>query len=281
VKQLVIVGYPLGHTLSPIMHNAALDALDLGEKFHYDAYPLQRDELTQFVQSIRSGTLVGANITIPYKTQIMSFLSSFSPESLAVGAVNTLYRDDNQVVGCNTDVTGFREALRGNGVDVQELRATILGAGGAAKAVAYSLIEGGVKKLQILNRTPAHAQILVESLRGHKDIEIGWIQIPTSLKKLPESDLLVNCTPIGMNGHSITETPLPKTLLSEGIVVMDLIYNPKQTRLLREAERAGCKTIDGVDMLVHQGAASFELWTGERAPIEIMRNAVLETLGGS
>lgn len=263
------------------MHNTALKALGINEEYHYDTRPMLREDLPKLVQSIRSGELEGANITIPYKTQIMPFLTSFSPESLAVGAVNTLYRDENQVVGCNTDVIGFTEALREEGVKIQGLRAMILGAGGAAKAVAYALVKAGVENLEILNRTPAHAQVLVESLRGHKEIEIGWIQTPISSERVLESDLLVNCTPVGMSGHSITEIPLSEALLSENMVVMDLIYNPQQTRLLKEAQRIGCRTIDGVDMLVHQGVASFELWTGKSPPVDIMRESVLEALGGS
>jgi shikimate dehydrogenase len=263
------------------MHNAALDKLGIGKEYHYDAHPLQIEELPQLIRSIRRGALEGANITIPYKTEVMSYLSTFTPESLVLGAVNTLYRDENQVVGCNTDVIGFTEALREKGVDVQGLRATIIGAGGAARAVAYALVEEGVGKLDILNRTPTHARNLVESFRGRKDVKASWIQIPVSHEKLPESDLLVNCTPVGMSGYLPNESPLPENQLSKDMVVMDLIYNPRQTRLLRKAESVGCRIIDGIGMFVHQGAASFELWTGVRPSIDVMRNAVLEALGGS
>jgi shikimate dehydrogenase len=280
VKKIVIVGYPLGHTLSPIMQNAALDAMGLRKEYHYDTYPISSEELPRFIQLIGSGTIEGANITIPYKSQIMSLLSCFSPESIAIGAVNTLYRDKEQVVGCNTDVIGFIEALKENNVNVRNLRATILGAGGAAKAVAYALVKEGVERLEILNRTPRHARALAESLRSHKNVEIDWDQISNVHERRLETGLIVNCTPVGMSGHSLTESPLPKVPFSKNVVVMDLIYNPLQTRLLREAEKAGCKTIDGVSMLVHQGAAAFEIWTGERPPINIMRKAVLESLRG-
>ena len=280
MKQLVIVGHPLSHTLSPIMHNTAFKALGLNEEYHYDTRPLLREDLPDFVQSIRNGEIEGGNITIPYKTQIMSLLSSFSTESIVLGAVNTLYRDKGQVVGCNTDVVGFTQALKAKGVDVQGFRAIILGAGGAAKAVAYALIEGGVERLVVLNRTHAHAQFLVDSFHSRKNVEISWVPIPNSKEEMPESDLLVNCTPVGMSGHSPTETPLNASLFSKNMVVMDVVYNPQKTRFLEDAQRVGCKTIDGVDMLVYQGAASFELWTGEKPPVEIMRSAVLEALGG-
>jgi shikimate dehydrogenase len=281
MKKLVIAGYPLGHTMSPIMHNAALDAMGLGSEFHYDTYPITREELPQLVQLIHNATLEGANITIPYKIQVIPFLSSLSPESLAIGAVNTLYRDENQVVGCNTDVQGFLKTLKENDVSIRKLRTTILGAGGAAKAVAHALVREGVEKIVIFNRTPERAQALVESLRNHKVVEVDWSRISIIHERHLETDLIVNCTPIGMSGHSPSESPLHKTLFSKNMVVMDLIYNPLQTRLLKEAEQAGCKTIDGVSMLVHQGAISLEMWTGKKPPMEIMRNVVLESLGGS
>ncbi|MFQ5834008.1 MAG: shikimate dehydrogenase [Candidatus Thorarchaeota archaeon] len=280
MKLLVVVGHPLGHSMSPVMHNASLAAMDLKHEYRYEARPLLKDELPALVESIRTGALEGANITIPYKTEVMTHLTTISEEGLAVGSVNTLYRNDDGVTGCNTDIEGFDEALREQDVDPRGLSATILGAGGAAKAVAFALAEAGVRRLDILNRTQVKAEELATAIERGRNIEIRVGALPTSKHELQESDLLVNCTPVGMRDHSINGTPLRGSLLRKELVVMDLVYNPLRTRFLKEAEEAGCKTIDGSGMLVHQGAASLELWTGREPPIEIMRGAVLEALGG-
>ncbi len=280
MKLIVVVGLQLGHSLSPVMHNAALAAMGLEHEYRYEARPLLKDDLPELVESIRGGALEGANITIPYKTEVMAHLTTISEEGLAVGSVNTLYLSDGDVTGCNTDIKGFDKALREQDVDPHGLSATILGAGGAAKAVAFALAEAGVRRLDILNRTHVRAEELASVIERSRDIEIRVGALPTSKRELQDSDLLVNCTPVGMRDHSINDTPLGDSLLGKELVVMDLVYNPLRTRLLKEAEGIGCKTIDGSGMLVHQGAASLELWTGREPPIEVMRGAVLEALGG-
>jgi shikimate dehydrogenase len=261
------------------MHNAALAELGLDSEFRYEAMPLPSDALRGLVEAIRKRELEGANITIPHKTEVMAYLSTISAESLAVGAVNTLHRENGLVIGSNTDVRGFTEAIREKNVNPRGISAVILGAGGAAKSVAYGLAESGAARLGIFNRTIGAAKRLAMETARERPVEVRTGLTPTE-EDLEESDLLVNCTPVGMAGHSMAESPLKSSMLSSGLVVMDLVYNPLRTKLLLEAEEAGCQTIDGVGMLVHQGAIGFQLWTAKKAPIVVMRDAVLRELGG-
>ncbi|MFW9798970.1 MAG: shikimate dehydrogenase family protein, partial [Candidatus Thorarchaeota archaeon] len=187
MKLLVVVGHPLGHSLSPVMHNAALAAMDLEHEYRYEARQLLKDELPGLVESIRTGALEGANITIPYKTEVMAHLTTISEEGLVVGSVNTLYRSDGDVTGCNTDIRGFDEALRERDVDPHGLSATILGAGGAAKAVAFALAEAGVRRLDLLNRTHVKAEELATLVERGRDIEIRVGALPTSKHELQET----------------------------------------------------------------------------------------------
>ena len=280
MKQLVLIGYPLGHSLSPVMHSAALKAMNLDSKYRYDSKPTLDHELQACVESVKEGILEGANITIPYKTDIMDYLGVISEEATVLGSVNTLYRVDDCVAGCNTDVSGFLESLREHAISLKGLNATILGAGGAARAVAFALIKEGITQLDILNRTLSKAENLIRRLNPKGTCEVHAGTLHTTKVDLSKTDLLINCTPIGMNGHSVTESPVRNNIIHGGMVVMDLVYNPRITTLLRDAEQVGAKTIDGTGMLVHQGAAALEIWVGKKPPIEIMRNAVVQALGG-
>ncbi|MFW9786038.1 MAG: shikimate dehydrogenase [Candidatus Thorarchaeota archaeon] len=279
MKQLILIGDPVGHSLSPLMHNAALREMSLDMEFRYEARPTRFDELESQAISIRNGMIEGANITVPYKREIMRFLDEVSKVASVVGSVNTLYREGDRVHGNNTDVSGFLKSLREKAITLNGKRATILGAGGAARSVAYALIQSRVARLDILNRTLANAIELATSLRNQATCELHVWEDPTSFD-FDKTDLVVNCTPIGMHGHSISQSPLDGIDLHSELTVVDLVYNPRRTKLLLDAEVAGCLTIDGTGMLVHQGAESLELWVGEKPPIEVMRSAVLDALGG-
>ncbi len=208
MKQFVLIGYPLGHSLSSVMHNAALKTMGLENEFRYDLQPILENELQAFVVSVRNGTVEGANITIPYKTNIMDHLEVISDEAIALGSVNTLYRVNDVVAGCNTDVSGFLESLREHAISLKGLHTTILGAGGAARAIAFTLIREEVAQLDILNRTPLNAENLVRRLNPKGGCEVRTGTLHNTKGVLSETDLLINCTPIGMNGHSVTESPL-------------------------------------------------------------------------
>jgi shikimate dehydrogenase len=279
MNQLVVVGYPLDHSVSPVMHNAALSAMGLGQEFRYGLYPLSTDKLGTLVEAMHTHEIAGANITIPYKTQILKYIDGVTDLGNHVGSVNTLFDDGNSIVGTNTDVIGLTDTLHEHSLNLCGSKAIILGAGGAARAVAFALAGVGVREMQILNRTRDRADVLVQSIRRYCDSEICTDMLVGFKKPIRDVDIVVNCTPVGMRGHSLYQSPLSKTLLHQDLTVMDLVYNPLHTRLLRDAEAMGCKTVNGGDILVHQGAESLQIWTGRRAPIEAMRAAVHRALG--
>lgn len=280
MNRYALIGYPLGHSLSPIMHNSAFRELGLEKDHKYELRPTLDDELYGIVAEIREGSLSGANVTIPYKKRIIEYLDIISEESTVIGSVNTLHRKGELVEGCNTDASGFLRSLNEQSVQVKHSNAIIIGAGGAARAVAYTLVREGINRIDIMNRSAENVNNMVDELRLSEWCEIRvWSR---QLKKpdMSDSNLLVNCTPIGMTGYAISDMPMKGEELHSDLVVVDLVYNPRETKLLREAKKRGCKIIDGTGMLVHQGAAAFELWIGKKPPIETMRSTVIQALGG-
>jgi shikimate dehydrogenase len=261
------------------MHNAALRAMGLDTLYRYELMPMGSNELPGLVEAIRNQRITGANITIPYKTEIMRYLSTVEKESQTIGAINTIYSLNDGPVGCNTDVYGFRAAIKDHSVDVRNIRVSILGAGGAAKAIAYALADDGIVSIEILSRSKTRAAALVDMLRQNFDIPIRLLVTPSVVRKPLETDLVVYCTPVGMFGHSIMEVPLNTSLLTDDMTVMDLVYNPLKTLLLQDAERMGCRIIGGAEMLAHQGAASLRLWTGRAPPVAVMKQALFDILG--
>lgn len=259
------------------MHNAALISMGLDDRYRYTLHTLSEDKLPNLVDSMRDGTIFGANITIPHKTKIIQLLDDISKDAEHIGAVNTLYRHKNQISGCNTDAIGFKNAIEESKVSPQGTSIGILGAGGAARSVAYALLEKDIDRLCIFNRSISNAQrISTDFKKQGYQIETG--PLPRNKEELDDIDILVNCTPVGMRGHSYGISPLPREVLHNRHIVVDLVYNPLRTRLLRDAEEIGCKTVDGVGMLVHQGAASFKIWIGKDAPVSIMQAAVRHSL---
>ncbi|MHA1577828.1 MAG: shikimate dehydrogenase [Candidatus Thorarchaeota archaeon] len=278
MKQLVVAGNPIDHSLSPIMHNAALETLELDWEYCYDRVLLQKADLRKFVESIESGLINGANITLPFKTSVIPYLSNITKEAEVVGAVNTIYRKDSDVIGSNTDVQGFLNVLHENDVDLEGSCVTIIGAGGVARAVAFALVSKDISILKILNRTKLNAEKLVTSIKQVSDVNLQSGSLTSFGNSEDEIDLLINCTSIGMVGQSIGKSPVDKNLMSSNTVVMDLVYNPMRTKLLEDAVQIGCRVIDGVGMLLHQGALSFESWTGLKPPLNVMRKALLQVL---
>lgn len=281
MKRCVLVGYPLDHSLSPLMQSAAFKATGLSHKFEYRAWPLRSEKLSWLINAMKHGEIHGANVTMPHKSKILEHSLTLSHSAISVGCVNTLFLDDNQVVGCNTDLSGFIKAIEESGITIKGQRATVIGSGGAARAVLVGLARLGVQKVTVFNRSRTKAKELTKQMGNEYEARFCSHGLRNIMEKLGESMLLVNCTPIGMRGHAINQTPIPSTLLAEIPVVMDLVYNPIHTRLLREARDAGCRTISGERMLVYQGAASFEIWTGKKAPVEVMHKTVLGALKGA
>ncbi|MFQ6019710.1 MAG: shikimate dehydrogenase [Dehalococcoidia bacterium] len=282
MKRIAIIGYPLGHSLSPAFQQAALDHLGLDAR--YEAWETPTEGLTRIVDALRSPDCLGANVTVPHKEAVMPLLDETDELARQIGAVNTIVSRDGHLSGHNTDAIGFSRTLREDaGFDASGCRALVLGAGGAARAVIIALAQDGAASVTVINRTLSRATELIEDLQPH----LGR----TSLHTLPEAyaslaaslpgcRLLVNCTPVGMAGvREERGSPLPSELIPSGILVFDLVYNPPQTKLLAAAKKRGARTLGGLPMLVYQGAASFELWSGRPAPLEVMLQAARRALG--
>jgi shikimate dehydrogenase len=283
-KLVGLIGYPIEHSLSPAMHNRAFAARNLN--WRYLPLPVHPERLGEAVAGLRALGFVGANVTVPHKEAVMSYLDHVAPEAQAIRAVNTIVvREGGELIGHNTDWNtdwrGFLTALSEGGFDPQGKRAVVLGAGGAARAVVYALAHAGAQ-VTVLNRTPARAQTLVQDFTPLFP-SLSLLSLPLTSRTLEEqaneAHLLANATPVG-TWPELDKSLWPEDLSFPGhLTVFDLVYNPRQTKLLRQAQAAGAKSIGGLGMLVYQGAAAFELWTGEKAPVKTMYEAASRTLG--
>ncbi len=278
VWQFGLVGYPLKHSFSPLLHKTALT--DAGLTGVYRLIPLpQVQDLPLVLDQIRSGALDGINITIPYKQAVLPYLDGLTSSAQAIGAVNTVYLKDGRLIGENTDAPGFwLDLVRFVPESVNPYQqALVLGAGGAARAVVFALAEQGWQ-VNVVSRRLAQAQNLVETL-GFPNVSTSlWdaIQKPSFLDKFK---LLVQATPLGLYPN-VESSPLSaEAVLPPGLVVYDLIYNPAQTLLLRTAQKQGNLALNGLGMLVFQAALAFEAWTGKIPSTEIMEAAVKRKLG--
>ena len=277
-KIVGLMGWPISHSFSPPMHNQAFAALGLN--WAYIPLAVKPAFLSQTPQSLMSFDFVGCNITIPHKQGIMPHLDEIDPVAKAIGAVNTIAIKEGRSYGYNTDGYGFLASLLEARFDPKDKACLVLGAGGSARAIGYTLAQAGAKEIAIYNRTLDRAQALVADLQSYFG-NVPFSAHPLQKTALAEIDgrfdLLVNTTSLGMTPKT-EACPWPDELALPEVFVCDLIYNPAQTQLLARAERAGLQGINGLGMLVHQGAKAFEIWTGEKAPTEVMRQALLEAL---
>ncbi len=272
-----IIGQPVSHSLSPAMQNAAFQ--ELGIDGVYLAFDVDHDRLEEAIGGIRSLGIRGANVTLPHKERVIKFLDKLDRDSSEIGAVNTIVNRDGRLFGFNTDGVGARRALADAGVDVGGKVVLLLGAGGAAKAIGFAFSRLA-RKIIIANRSEERAAELRTQLEDRVEVGAGGLR-PTFLKEATrEAEIIINCTKVGMVPNS-DEAILDRQYLRKEQVVFDIVYNPLKTKLLREAERAGAVAVDGVGMLVNQGAESFSLWTGREAPADLMRRVVLRELGRS
>jgi shikimate dehydrogenase len=270
-----LLGWPVAHSHSPAMQNAAFAAAGL--PWQYDLWPTPPDELAATVARLRDPAVRGANVTVPHKTAIMALLDEITADAQAIGAVNTIVHDGARLVGYNTDSAGFWQALVEAGAQPAGGRVVILGAGGAARAAAWALLTHGLS-VSLLARRADEARALTAEFATHGQIAGAGLTAATFTASLHRAVLLVNATPAGMEAQA-DESPLPPGVrLPAGLLVYDLIYRPQPTRLLREAAAQGCRTLDGLAMLLYQGAAAFTLWTGQPAPVEVMRAALEQAL---
>jgi len=272
-----IIGDPIEHSMSPVMHNAAFKALGLD--YVYLPFHVQRGELPGAIAGIRALNVVGLNVTIPHKEAVIPLLDRLEPLAEKMGAVNTIVNEGGLLTGHNTDAPGFMQALRSKGIDPEGKSILILGAGGASKGISFILAEAGAS-LVILNRTVTRAEELASQIAQyyHRRPEALTLSEENLARGLDGADVLVNTTSVGMV-PDVNQTPVPASLLNHNLVVCDIVYNPLETRLLKEAKAAGARTIDGLDMLVWQGALAFEKWTGRKAPFEVMKQAAIKALG--
>jgi shikimate dehydrogenase len=267
MKLFGIIGYPLGHSLSPLIHNRAF--ADLGVDARYEAWPVEPGGLAAFMASVRERPIAGLSVTIPHKTAVMAYLDGVSETAARAGAVNTVYWREGELLGENTDVPGFLAPLRG--LPRVPGSALVLGAGGVARAVLAGLAELGVARVAVTNRNPDKAAVLAR--------EFSVATTPWDDRGGVEAELIVNATPLGMSGAGAGETPFPAERLRPETIAYDLIYNPAQTRFLREAAQAGCRAIPGLPMFIEQAAGQFKLWTGKDLPRQTTKDLLVTALG--
>ncbi len=272
-KRVVLIGHPVAHSLSGAMQQAAFDSLGIDAR--YEIWDRSPAELTEAIAELRNEEFLGANITIPHKERVVPHTDRQAEEAHATGAVNTLTKDGRKLVGHNTDVAGFKVALD-HLVGRQKMprHAVVLGAGGGARAVVYGLIREGFQRIVVFNRHLHRSEALVRHFSrsaAHMDLRaMPWHESIIE-SELSRTKALINATSIGL---SADVSPIPAEILAPDLMVLDLIY--ANTRLLREAAAAGCTALDGELMLLHQGAASFTLWTGQPAPLDVMQAALTE-----
>lgn len=277
---LGIIGYPIGHSISPGFQQAALD--ELGIDAEYRAYEVPLDGVGDFVASLRSPNVLGINVTVPHKEAVMPFLDEIDDWAAEAGAVNTIVNRKGRLAGYNTDGYGFLRALReSGGLEPSGKRALIIGAGGSARGVAQALLRAGIVQLVIANRTMARAESLTE-LAAERNVAAEAIPLESAplTEAAASAQLIVNCTSLGMrHGPDEAAAPLTAEQIPASALVYDLVYNPRQTPLLQAAEQAGANTLGGISMLVYQGAASFEIWLERPAPVAVMMDAALAAMG--
>jgi shikimate dehydrogenase len=282
-----IIGDPVAHSFSPRFQQAAFDALHIAAR--YELWHTPADQLVERIQSLHEENYLGANVTIPHKQVVLPLLDKIDPLATRIGAVNTIVHRDAYLYGYNTDALGLIHALREHGVGelqvdgqalgqkqtltLQGYTAILLGAGGAARGAAFGLVAAGIERLIILNRSLERAQSLATELRQVYDGPISSLSDPTSLMPCPTS-IIINATSLGMHGDVSPLSAEQLARFASDTFVYDMIYNPKQTSLLRLAQAMGLRTANGLSMLLHQGALAFKLWTKQDAPLAVMRTAL-------
>ena len=280
-RHLGVLGYPLSHSISPAFQQAALDYHGLPITFH--AWSVPPEGLADRVAGLRELEMLGANVTVPHKEAVGGLLDRIDSSARTVGAVNVIAREDRMLVGYNTDVRGFIKSLKDRaGFDPRAARVLLLGAGGAARAAAFGLVGEGIASIAIANRTVERARSLADELNGRPG-SVPAVGLPMGEvgEAATHATLIVNSTSAGMSsGDARGSSPLGADQIPTGALVYDMVYNPPETPLMVSARRAGARAVGGLWMLIHQGAAAFEIWTGRNAPVEVMHRAAAKALAG-
>lgn len=266
-----LIGDPIEHTLSPYMHNAGFDYFDLD--YVYVPFQVKRDQLKEAILGAESLNIKGLNVTIPHKIEVTKHLDILNENAELIGAVNTI-NFDVDIVGYNTDGLGAVRAIE-ELQTIKNKKLVILGAGGASRAISFQTILNGAGKVIIANRTYDKALKLAKNIMDQLDVDVKAISLGEELEnELQDTDILINTTPIGMYPN-INQKPLVTSqMMHEELIVNDIIYNPLETGLLKEARIAGAKTISGIKMLIYQGIESFKIWTGMEPPFRVFEEAI-------
>jgi shikimate dehydrogenase len=269
-----VIGDPIEHSLSPILHNAAFNSLNLGYVFL--AFKVKSAEVGNAISGMRALDIHGLNVSMPHKKAVINYLYEIDQTAKFLNAVNTIYNKNGKLLGFNTDGVGALKALKENGANPAGKKVLLLGSGGAARAIAYALAQEA-DELVVLNRTVEQAKELASLLnRTFSKKVVADSLTPSAIQEnLRGCDILVNATSVGMKPNANQSVIAPEWL-KPNLAVMDIVYNPIETKLAKDAKSAGAKVVSGVEMLIYQGAASFEIWTGKSAPVEVMRKAALD-----
>lgn len=267
----LLLGHPVEHSLSPLMHNLALDHYELEAEYY--AIDLQSNELADLASYLNRDQFLGANITIPYKQLIAEYLDEIEHHAREIGAVNTIKKQNYKLKGYNTDYYGFRAPLEEFEFALEGGTAVVFGTGGAARAIVVSLLDFGVERIYLVSRNPNR----ISSFKDFAAVTVCAYQNWTSYAE--DAALIVNATPLGMHPHT-DESPVHEAEIHwlEDRICYDIVYNPLQTTFLKKANKAGATTIGGLEMLIQQAAESFKLWTGHSFPIQLVRNRLHEEL---
>jgi len=270
-----VMGDPISHSMSPVMMNDLFDLYEMDAA--YVPFHVTSDGLETAVKGLRAIGVAGFNVTVPHKTDIMPFLDEIDPLAKAIGAVNTVKNQEGKLIGYNTDGRGYVRGLKEEIPSLSGQTVLMIGAGGAARGIYFSMAEAGVKKIDICNRTPSKATELMKTCPFPVETEV--FPIEKAEERLGQYDLLIQTTLIGM-APNIEEAPLSLRGIKPASFASDIIYNPLETKFLKEASSAGARTKNGIEMFVYQGALAFEIWTGLFPDTERMKENVLKQLGG-
>ena len=276
-KIVGVIGDPVEHSCSPPMHNTAFR--EMGMDYIYVPFHVKPADLSAAVEGFKALNVMGINITLPHKSAALTLMDSLSQEARLIGAINTMVFRDGMVEGHNTDARGFIASLREKGIEnIQGMKVVVLGAGGGAQAVVVGLALEGVDRITIANRTPEKAIRIAENISEKTGIQVKGISLSDNLlpEHISQSRLLVSTISAGMDPS--IPLVIDPDWLHEDLTVCDIVYTPPETNLLKAAAQRGLRTVGGMGMLVHQGAISFQLWTGEQPPVNTMRRALIQAL---
>ncbi|MFX1488986.1 MAG: shikimate dehydrogenase [Promethearchaeota archaeon] len=276
-KILCVMGHPIEHSMSPIMWNPALQ--ELGLDYVYMAFDVHPDNLERAIEGIRALGIKGVNITLPHKESVIKYLDVIDPIARKIGAVNTIKNDDGILKARNTDADGAKKSLIDNGCKISGKNILFLGAGGVARSLAYILSKES-KRIVLTDVIEKKAIAVAKEIKESMETNIeGKLSTPNNIKtEINNADILINATPVGML-PKVDNSPIPKELLHSDLFVFDVVYNPLETKLMREAAEIGCKTLGGLDMLINQGVLAFEWFTAKKPNKDLMKNKIIQYFG--